>query len=379
MNNEKLEILEKRVEDIYSLVADLNMTMDRMEALLRDEHKKDIVTMANPVYVEKPLEKVEDQPYENAFMKHMLKYADVVATQKTPHYKRPFVEHYKDESVLYSKAVKHIAQSLGKKRTSMAYLFSFLYLDFEPEVKYKIQDIDKMIMEQNNKMSKKNSGRVYGVYVTALASVFSDEDTKKFTKEVGVDNVSLGKNMRLLQERIIEKLENARKSLTSSTISLEPITVEKMIHNAAEKAGASFEKANDIREVVAKALMNNSNAFFRNPNFTTGFLMIEFENEKEYTEAEIGKMLKENYEKVFCQNNGNRYTPMRFASERVDTKTNFGLRGIYKRAIFAFLTPEEVFNLRTQYYGFGLTVSGFFNRKLQEKIREKLGLLEQAA
>ena len=377
MNNERLEILEKRVNDIYGLVADLNMSMDRVEALLRDEYKKDIVTMANPVYVEKPLEKVEYKPYENAFMSHMLKYTDIVES-KTNHNKRPFVEHYKDESSLYSETVKYISENIGKKRTSMAYLFSFLYLDFEPDVMYKVQDIDKMIVEQNNKMSKKNSGRVYGVYVTAIASVLSEKELKEFSKEVGIDNVTLGKNMRLLQEKIIEKLEDTRKSLMPNNVSLEPITVKNMIQNATKKTGISFESANDIRETIVKALMNNSKAFFRNPNFTTGFLMLEFEDEKQYTEPEIGKMLKESYEKTFCQDKGCGYTPLRFASYKIDTQTDFGLRGIYKRAIFALLTSEEVIDLRTKYDGYGLTISGLFNRKLQEKIKEKLELLKAA-
>ena len=124
--------------------------------------------------------------------------------------------------------------------------------------------------------------------------------------------------------------------------------------------------------------MNNSKAFFRNPNFTTGFLMLEFEDEKQYTEPEIGKMLKESYEKTFCQDKGCGYTPLRFASYKIDTQTDFGLRGIYKRAIFALLTSEEVIDLRTKYDGYGLTISGLFNRKLQEKIKEKLELLKAA-
>lgn len=379
MNNERLEKLEKRIDGIYGLVADLNMTMDRVEALLRDENKKDIITMTNPVYVEKQLkeEKNENQDYENAFMRHMLQNSDIPTCK--PNYKRkPFVEYYKDESLLYSETAKHIAQELGKKRTSMAYLFSFLYLDFKPDVKYKIQEIDKMITEQNNKMSKNNSNRVYGVYTVTISSVFSQKEINEFIKEVGIDNVTLGENMRLLQEKIIEKLERVRKSLMSDTVSLEPITVDRMVTDAAKKTGISFEEATDIREVIVKALMNNSKAFFRNPNFTTGFLMINFEDDKQYSEAEIGKMLKDKYEEVFCQNRVYGYAPMRFASEKVDTKTNFGLRGVYKRAIFATLTPEEVIELRTQYDGYGLTVSGLFNRKLQEKIREKLGLLKAA-
>lgn len=378
MENEKLEKLERKLDDIYSLIADLNISMDRFEDILRGEHKKDIVTMPHPIYIEKPVIEAKDKIYENVFMKTMLKNADLLVNRKRD-FKLTFVEHYRDESLLYARTIKKIADEVGKQRASMSYLFSFLYLDFNTDIKYKSEELDKMIVDQNNKMSNKNSGRVNGVFMISISSMLSPKEMKNFMNENGVKDLCLGTTLRALQERIVNKMEAIRKILDSYDVSLEPVTVDKMIQDAARKSGITFEDANNIREVVVKSLMNNYRAFDRNPNFTTGFLMLDFEDGKQYTESGIGRMLKEKYEDIFCKGNRCNYVAMRFAHEKVDTSSEFGLQGIYKRAIFAVLSREEVIELRDRYDGYGLAISGLFYKKLQEKIREKLGLTRKAA